>query len=108
MKKEIMGSASSYNKKYYFNPAFAKLPASVQKKVQIICVGYAEKVHGIFSMGFYTDGSLFFETTGEADDFNYDEIGAPLEIEKLKRDEKDLLKALQTWYAVYKTDEGKK
>ena len=41
-------------------------------------------------------------------DFDFDDIGAELEIKRLQREKKELLKALELWYAVYFTEEGEK
>lgn len=102
MEKEVIAAASSYNQKYYFNPKFNGLPIDIKNDIKTITVCLAEKLHGIFNMGFYEDGSIFFESLGENDDFDYDEIGAKLEIKKLEKEEKELIKSLSLWYKVFK------
>ena len=107
MDKEVIGSASAYNKKYYFNPTYAQLPYAVQQKIKQICLSGAEKLHGIFSIGFYQDGSLFFETRGVAGALTDHADDAPLLVADIKREEKDFLKALQLWHTLYQTEAGK-
>ena len=57
-------------------------------------------------MGFDEAGELYFETVRREDDFDFDEIGAGLEIGALRREKKKLLRALELWYAVYFMEEG--
>lgn len=98
MEKTVLNGASCYNKKYFLNPDFDDLPDSVKEDIKIISVCLAEKLHCVFTMGFYCDGTLYFETAGQEDDFEYDEIGAGLEIRKLEREETELIKSLRLWY----------
>lgn len=99
MEKIILAAASSFNRKFYFEPDFSELPEEIKKDIQIVCVSIAERVHGIFTMGFYEDGSMFLEASG--DELNFDEIGAALEVERLKKDKKDLINSLTLWYKVW-------
>ena len=66
----------------------------------------AEKLHGIFTMGFYENGEIFFEVRSEESDYDFDEIGVPLEIKKIESEKKELLKALKLWYKIFMTKEG--
>ena len=59
-------------------------------------------------MGFTEAGKLYFETVRQEDDFDFDEIGAELEIKRIQREKKELLKALELWYAVYFTEDGER
>lgn len=106
MTKTTIAAASFYKQGYSFNAEFNELPKDIKKDIRIICTCLAEKLHGVFVMGFYSDGSVYFEAFGEENDYNFDEIGAKLEINKLKTEEKDLIKALILWYAVFKTTQG--
>lgn len=101
MCKSVLSAASCYKQKYYLNPDYEKLPEPVQKELRILCVSFAEKVHGVFSLGFYEDGSLYLETSGEEDDWDYDEIGAKLEIDRLKIEKKELFHSLQVYWQVF-------
>jgi len=100
LEKKVLSAASSYNKKYYFNNEFDKLPETIKSDIKVITICIAEKTHGIFNVGFYNDGSIYFESLGQSDDFNYDEIGAKLEISKLENKEKQLINSLSLWYKV--------
>lgn len=108
MEKIVLASASCYNQLYYLNPEFNELPTDIRNELRYICVPLAEKLHGIFTVGFYTDGSVYMEATGEEVDVDFDEIGSKLEVKKLESLKKEFLKALQLWYVVYKTPEGEK
>lgn len=101
MDKIVLNAASCYNKKYFLNPDFEDIPDAVKEEIKTITVCLAEKLHCVFVIGFYSDGNLYFETSGLEDDFDYDEIGAGLEIKKLEREEKDLIRALTLWF-IYK------
>lgn len=96
--KTIIFAISSFNKKYYFDELTSKLPESIKKEIKAIGSYIAEKVNGIFNLGFYEDGSLFIQVTPDENYFEYDEIGASLEVEKVKREEKELINSLQIWY----------
>ena len=52
----VLCGASSYEKKYYFNPEFGKLPDQVKETLQIICVEFAEKCGGVFTVEFDSAG----------------------------------------------------
>ena len=105
MKKHILFTTSSYNQKYYFNPITESLPIDIKNSIKQIGIYFVNKVNGIFTLGFYDDGSLFIDYSFLEDDFLCDEIGAKLEIEKIKRENKDLISSLTLWYKVFnKTD----
>lgn len=109
MEKIVLNGASCYNKKYFLNPDFEDMPDAVKEDIKRIAVCLAEKLHCVFTMGFFENGSLYFETAGEESDFDYDEIGAGLEIQRLEREEKELIKSLNLWflYKKYNSSEGK-
>ncbi len=98
MKKTVLNAASCYNKKYFLNPDYNDMPEAVKNDIKTITVCLAEKLHCIFTIGFYEDGTLYFETAGTENDFDYDEIGAGLEIQKLEREQNELIKSLSLWY----------
>ncbi|MBR1444057.1 MAG: hypothetical protein IJ583_11065, partial [Firmicutes bacterium] len=75
--------------------------------IKPIAVCLAEKLHGIFTVGFYDDGSLYFEAVADEDDFDFDEIGAHLEIEKLKREQKEMIDSLMLWYKIFRKGKSK-
>jgi len=108
MEKEVLVSASCYKQLYYINKEFNNLPTDIKNKLKVICVSLAEKLHCIFSIGFYKDGTIYIEARGDETDYNFDDIGSQLEIKKLQKDESELFKSLNLWYIIYKTEKGKK
>ena len=91
MERKVLAAASYAEQKYFLEPEFQALPESIQEEVRVICVVLAQKLGCTFLMG-----------------FNEDDIGAELEIKRLQREKKELLKALELWYVVYFTEEGEK
>lgn len=108
MNKRVLAAAAYDQQKYYFEKDFAALPEAIQGEVRVICVTLAQKLACTFIMGFYEDGEVYFETVKREDDFDFDEIGAELEIKELSRKRKDVLTALTLWYRVFFTEEGAK
>ncbi|WMI80844.1 DUF6145 family protein [Anaerotignum sp. MB30-C6] len=104
---ELVLAAASYEKqKYYLEPKFQALPESIQEEVRMICVTKAQKLCCTFLMGFHEDGEIYFKTVKREDDFDFDEIGAELEIKELFRTQKELLVSLKVWFTIYFTKEG--
>ncbi len=97
MEKEILFAISSYNEKYYFSPIAEKLPKEIKLDIKKIGVYFANKLKGIFTIGFYENGDIFLESSSLENDFEYDEIGAKLEIERFKQEKKELLSSLIIW-----------
>lgn len=102
MNKIVMYAASCYNQKYYFNTEFEDLPIEVKNEIKTVCVSLAEKLHCIFVIGFYVDGTVYIETQSEESDYNFDDIGSQLEIKKLQKEKEELFKSLKLWYNVKK------
>ncbi|WP_317368542.1 DUF6145 family protein [uncultured Tyzzerella sp.] len=101
MDKKTIFATSSYSKKYFFDEITESLPIDIKNSIKEIGVYFVNKVGGIFSIGFYDDNSLFIDYSFSEDDFLCDEIGAKLEIEKIKREEKELISSLTLWYKVF-------
>lgn len=106
MERKILAAADAGKQKYFLEPAFRELPESIREEVRVICVLLAQKLNCTFLMGFDEEGALYFETVRREDDFDFDDIGAGLEINVLRREKKELLRALELWYAVFFTEEG--
>ncbi len=106
--KLVLCGANAYEKKYYFNNDFEKLPESIQEDLHIICVLFTEEVGGIFLMAFDEDGELTMETQSDPDDFYYDDISAGLMVQEIKRNKQELFEALAIYYRVFilKEDPG--
>lgn len=106
MEKEILVTASYYKQKYYFNPQFDAIPAEIRNEVRALCIMVAEKIHGALTIGFYENGDVFLEASGEETDYEYDEIGAQLEIREIKKEKVEMLRSLRLWYLMYQTEYG--
>ncbi|HHW66193.1 MAG: hypothetical protein PWP07_614 [Epulopiscium sp.] len=106
MEKKVIFSASYYTQKYYSNPEFDGIPTSIRNELRMICISLAEKLHAIFTIGFYENGEVYFEARAEECDYDFDEIGVPLEIKRLESEQRELIKMLKLWYKIYMTPEG--
>ena len=94
----VLCGSNSYNRKFYINPMFSKLPDEVKKERQIMCVWFTEDVGGILTLEYEPDGTLVIRTASDSDDYLYDEIGAGLELNKMKKDRQELLTSLELYY----------
>ena len=103
MEEVVLCGASAYNKKYYLNGAFQKLPGSVKDELKIMCVLFTEDIGGILQLVFDGEGSLTFRTSCDEGDLLYDEIGCELKIRELQRKKQDLLEGLQMYYRILYT-----
>ncbi len=106
MEKVVLSSASFYTQKYYLNPEFDTLPTDIRNQLRYICIPLAEKLHCIFTIGFYSNGSVYIETKAEEVDYDYDDIGSKLEIKKLEKEKEEFFETLRLWYFIYKTSKG--
>ncbi len=107
MEKQIFMSASYYKQKYYTNPKYDKIPVEIRNEMRSLCIMLAEKLHGIITLGFYSDGEIFFEVAAEEGDHEYDPIGAQLEMKEVQEEYKETFKKMKLWYLMYQTDYGK-
>lgn len=105
MEKQIVLSVSPYNHKYYFEPNFNDIPTAIKEELTEAIAAIAEKVNAIISLGFDEEGQIFVEQTADEDVF-VDDIGAALEIKRLQKDKAELLKSLQLWYMIYRSEKG--
>lgn len=96
----VLCGSNAYDKKYYFNPKFAKLPENVQEELRIICVLFTEEVGGIFTIGFTPMGEAVMDTQAEEGDLLYDEIGSALLIKKIQGTKKELFESLEIYFKV--------
>lgn len=106
MEKTVIAAASYYNQKYFVNPEFNDIPTEIRNELRLICINLSEKLHCAFFVGFTDAGTIYFETRAEEADYDYDEIGADLEIKELGKTHSELIRTLQLWYTMYKTKEG--
>lgn len=97
----VLCAASAYKRKYYLNPAFARLPESIQEDLQILCVSYTADVGGILTLQFDARGNLRFHVTSEEDDYFFDEIGSVLKIKQIQREKQEFLEALELYFRAF-------
>lgn len=98
--QNVLCGCSAYEKKYYFNPVYNKVPESIKEELQIMCVLFTEDVGGVLTLEFDEEGNLFFRTEASEEDLLYDEIGSALTIKKLQTEKKEMLEALELYYKV--------
>lgn len=96
--KDVLCAANAYTKKFYWNPAFFKIPEEIQDELKIMCVLFTEDVGGILELFFNEDGELEFRTLADEGDYLYDEIGSALKIKELQRSKRELFESLQAFY----------
>ncbi len=96
----VLCGSNAYDKKYYFNPKFEKLPENVREELQIMCVLFTEEIGGIFTIGFTPSGDVVMDTRAEEGDLLYDEIGSALLIKKLRREKQEVFQSLEIYYKV--------
>lgn len=97
----VLCGANSYQQKYYFNPDFKKIPESIQKELQILCVLFTEDVGGILTLEFSPEGVLKFNVFAEEVDYLFDEIGSELKIKQIQTEKRELLRTLELFYQVF-------
>lgn len=105
MERTIVISASPYNHKYYFEPSYNDIPSEIQEELIESIAAIAEKVNAIISLGFDEVGHIFIEQTADESVFA-DDIGAELEIKRFQKEKDELLKSLQLWYMIYRSEQG--
>lgn len=76
------------------------LPSQIKDEIKALVASMAEKLHCIFTLGFYENGNIYIETSSVENDFDFDEIGAKLETEKIKKEKAELLNSLNLWFKV--------
>ena len=96
----VLCGSNAYDKKYYFNPKFEKLPENVQEELRIISVLFTEEVGGIFTIGFTPTGEAVIDTQADEGDLLYDEIGSALLIKKIRSTKQDLFESLEIYFKV--------
>ena len=98
--KIVLCGANAYDKKYYFNRKFERIPDSIKDELHIICVLFTEEVGGIITLAFEADGTLVIETNAADEDFYYDETSSGLLVREIRRKKQELLESLSLYYKV--------
>ena len=101
--EKIIAAASWDKQKYFFEPEFSSLPESIKEEINIICVVMAQRLACTFLMGFKEDGDVYFEIVKPENAFDFDDIGADLEIKSLSKEKEELIKSLKVWYLYKKS-----
>ena len=96
----VLCGANAYEKKYYFNNKFDKIPENIKEELHIICVLFTEEVGGVFTIGFTPYGEVEMDAQKDEEDLLYDEIGAELLKKEIRRKKADMLKALSIYFKV--------
>lgn len=99
--RTVLCGANAYEKKYYFNQAFDRIPDSIKDELHVICVLFTEEVGGIFTVEFEKDGGIFLSTECAQDDFLYDEISSGLLVGEIRRKRQDMFEALSLYYRMF-------
>lgn len=97
----VLCGANAYEKKYYFNPEFSRLPEQIQDELHIMCVLFTEEIGGIFTVEYSEEGDLELKTEALEADAMYDDIGGPLRIKQLQEEKRELFRSLELFYQVF-------
>ena len=97
----VLCVSNSYEKKYYFNPDFDRLPEDIKNELKIMCVLFTEEVGGILELVFDEEGNLLFRTDADENDLLYDDIACGMLIKKMQYEKRELLESLEMFYRVF-------
>lgn len=97
----VLCGCNAYDKKFFFNPAFAAMPDYVKEELRIISVLFTEEAGGIFLIVFDEDGYVELETQADEEDILYDEITSGLLINEIRRNRQEMFEQLQLFYRVF-------
>ena len=99
--KIVLCGSNAYEKKYYFNKEFDKIPEQVKEDLHIMCVLFTEEVGGIFLIAFDEYGAPIIQTDSDENDFYYDEVSAGLLVKEVQKNKRELFEALTLYYRVF-------
>ncbi|MBR4412846.1 MAG: hypothetical protein IKS60_04475 [Lachnospiraceae bacterium] len=99
--KVVLCGSNAYEKKYYFNKEFDKIPEQVKEDLHIMCVLFTEEVGGIFLIAFDEYGAPIIQTDSDENDFYYDEVSAGLLVKEVQKSKRELFEALTLYYRVF-------
>lgn len=105
--ENVLCACSVYEKKFYFNQRFEKLPEAVKEELQIMCVMFTEEIGGELVLMFDEDGTLLILSRSDEDDILYDEIGSGLKVKQLQRGKSELFEQLELFYQSFFLTEGR-
>ena len=97
----VLCASSAYEKKFYLNEAFSRLPEDIKNELKIMCVLFTEEVGGILELVFDEEGNLLFRTDADENDLLYDDIACGMLIKKMQYEKRELLESLEMFYRVF-------
>ena len=97
----VLCASSAYEKKFYLNEEFSRLPEDITNELKIMCVLFTEEVGGILELVFDEEGNLLFRTDADENDLLYDDIACGMLIKKMQYEKRELLESLEMFYRVF-------
>ena len=97
----VLCASSAYEKKFYLNEEFSRLPEDIKNELKIMCVLFTEEVGGILELVFDEEGNLLFRTDAGENDLLYDDIACGMLIKKMQYEKRELLESLEMFYRVF-------
>ena len=97
----VLCASSAYEKKFYLNEEFSRLPEDIKNELKIMCVLFTEEVGGILELVFDEEGNLLFRTDADQNDLLYDDIACGMLIKKMQYEKRELLESLEMFYRVF-------
>ena len=97
----VLCASSAYEKKFYLNEEFSRLPEDIKNELKIMCVLFTEEVGGILELVFDEEGNLLFRTDADENDLLYDDIACGMLIKKIQYEKRELLESLEMFYRVF-------
>ena len=97
----VLCASSAYEKKFYLNEEFSRLPEDIKNELKIMCVLFTEEVGGILELVFDEEGNLLFRTDANENDLLYDDIACGMLIKKMQYEKRELLESLEMFYRVF-------
>ena len=97
----VLCASSAYEKKFYLNEEFSRLPEDIKNELKIMCVLFTEEVGGRLELVFDEEGNLLFRTDADENDLLYDDIACGMLIKKMQYEKRELLESLEMFYRVF-------
>ena len=97
----VLCASSAYEKKFYLNEEFSRLPEDIKNELKIMCVLFTEEVGGILELVFDEEGNLLFRTDADENDLLYDDVACGMLIKKMQYEKRELLESLEMFYRVF-------
>ena len=97
----VLCASSAYEKKFYLDEEFSRLPEDITNELKIMCVLFTEEVGGILELVFDEEGNLLFRTDADENDLLYDDIACGMLIKKMQYEKRELLESLEMFYRVF-------